>query len=69
MIEFLTGAGTLGALSGALAYWLLRDGPVRLVAGILAVLHRDPVRRRDARAVLRCTREQRSAAEPPTDSG
>lgn len=62
MIELFTG----GAVVSALLWWLRCDGPVRLLAGAVAVLHRDPARRRDARAVLGATKTH---AASPRDVG
>ena len=49
----------LGALVRYGWKWISEDGPVRLTAGLAAVLHKDPVRRRDARRVLELTEHTR----------
>ncbi|WP_330185987.1 hypothetical protein OHB26_39575 (plasmid) [Nocardia sp. NBC_01503] len=60
--------GTAGAVGG-MVWWLRSDGPVRLWAGLVAVGHRDSVRRRDAREVLLCTgRNTKPALTAPSQS-
>ncbi len=53
MIDLLAASVISGFAT--LTLWLRADGPARLYAAIIAVGHADSSRRRDARAVLRCT--------------
>ncbi|RDI63508.1 hypothetical protein DFR76_110205 [Nocardia pseudobrasiliensis] len=60
MLEVFTGVAASLAGVGGFAWWLRHDGPIRLIAGCVAVLHPDPTRRNDAVEVLRCTGTHRS---------
>lgn len=55
MLENLAGVGGLASVVAAFGWWVWRDGLVRLIAGVVAVAHRDQNRRADAREVLRLT--------------
>ncbi|MFI5782608.1 hypothetical protein [Nocardia sp. NPDC051570] len=61
MVDLLAGTGAITGGIGGLTWWLWHDGPVRLIAGFVAVAHSDPQRRADAREVLRCTGRHRTA--------
>lgn len=41
----------LTAMAILVLVWIGTDGPIRLIAGFVAVLHHDPTRRADARQV------------------
>ncbi|MGF0320743.1 hypothetical protein [Nocardia fluminea] len=63
-----TGIPLAVAVLSGLLWWVRQDGGlVRTVAGLVAALHPDPVRRRDARLVLRATKYVRGS-EPGTEN-
>lgn len=62
-------AGAAAGSAGGLWLWIRQDGLIRTAAAYVAIFHRDPVRRRDARRVLGDTRYLRGREPaPPSDS-
>lgn len=55
MTSLFTTIVSAGPGAGAI-WWVHRDGPTRLCAGLVAVFHPTAARRRDARAVLAATK-------------
>ncbi|GAB2554728.1 hypothetical protein GCM10027167_72290 [Nocardia heshunensis] len=58
LIASIAGAGGVAGAIGASAWWMHTDGPTRLCAGLVAVFHSSPDRRKDARAVLAATKRR-----------
>lgn len=56
MVELIVYSGLAIVSGGGIGRWIQHDGPIRLLAGLTAVVHRDETRRRDARRVLTATR-------------
>lgn len=52
VIASIAGAGGVAGAISAAAWWMHADGPTRLCAGLVAVFHPSPERRKDALAVL-----------------
>lgn len=63
-----SGIPLTAAVLGTLLWWVRQDGGlIRTVAGLVAVLHPNSVRRRDARLVLRATKYVRGP-EPAVEA-
>lgn len=56
LITTAASTGVAASVVGGLVWWIHADGPIRLCAGFVAVLHRDAARRKDARAVPAATK-------------